>query len=753
MRSFSIKEYNHIAKTLLFEIIERIARFQIHLDEIRERFYSTNSLGHNDRNAETHLLDPYRECLMKILECSQSLSNSIFLKEKTNVDDLSRFIHEIQSLIHLINKLHHNLGFLPRPPEPPELKRFGRILSKYSMELSDSVAEIFIYIDEQISEESYTSGDPLSEFKEKEIDKIINKINKLCKSQTQCFSTDNNRESGKDDFHVTIPRIDASNPCRWPTLVHELAHKLFRFIIVKTPDMLDAFNAISNEITENITNNTHIDNKRWLEECWCDLFGAIVMGPAFWFSQASAFLFWGKINDFGKIEPTHPPPLFRLLLITSILRHRFKDAFFEECEISLNKYRQIFDYFDNECSHSGDGFLINSDLRYIFTLLKSKFINNFISENEKGVLSFGPPALNEHISSFIKYTSSINEPVIKMMVSRLAGGVPVPSYRKSQNDTFQERPSHVQEILLAAWLYRTNDFKNNIIENYIKILKEDDLNISDLWNKFNDTIVKDFKEFNFSVLRSIQVGEWCHLLSGSQSSTDYLKILNNKKINKIGSVLADYEIFNLLKSNKLLIIPLMNLQEQLGSTSLDIRLGTSFQIFYPNQVGIIDLTDSDSIRNANMFSDLIDLDYMQAVTLAPGQFVLAHSMEYIELPANLSADVEGRSSFARLGIEVHMTASLIDPGFQGVLTFEIFNAGPNPIKLYPGLRIAQLRFFSGNAPQKPYNKNPIAKYRGLLQHHNSLQSSDYEVELYSLEKSKENIIADRRINGDTSLDK
>ena len=109
--------------------------------------------------------------------------------------------------------------------------------------------------------------------------------------------------------------------------------------------------------------------------------------------------------------------------------------------------------------------------------------------------------------------------------------------------------------------------------------------------------------------------------------------------------------------------------------------------------------------------------------------MLGHSMEYICLPPSVAAQVEGRSSFARLGIEVHMTAGFVDPGFQGVLTFEIYNAGPNPVRLYPGIRIGQLRFFKGSLPAKPYNRNPAAKYRGLLQHHNSLQFQDYEIEL------------------------
>ena len=51
-------------------------------------------------------------------------------------------------------------------------------------------------------------------------------------------------------------------------------------------------------------------------------------------------------------------------------------------------------------------------------------------------------------------------------------------------------------------------------------------------------------------------------------------------------------------------------------------------------------------------------------------------MEYLQLPDAISGELEGRSSFARLGLEIHMTAGFIDPGFEGVLTFEIFNAGP-----------------------------------------------------------------------------
>jgi dCTP deaminase len=734
MQLFSNEDKNNIAKTLLFELIERISRFHLHLEEIRERFYPSNSFRNHPGNTKFHLLDPYNECLIKILHCSLSLSTPLFnggtSHEGERCDSL---INEIQELIHLINQLHRKLGFLPRPPEPPELRRFGRILAKHSMKLSKSEkSEISIYVDENIAEETLYV-DPLAEFKEKEINIKINEINKIIGENTIDKCRNELETAG---FHVTIPRIDASNSCRWPTLVHELAHKILKSEPFKDYSIEDDFNKFINtvcsEVSLDINANPKIDIKKWLEECWCDLLGAIVMGPAFWFSQASVFIFAGKSEDFGKIVPTHPPHLFRLLLITNILRHRFKDAFFQNCEISLNLYRKLFDYFDINCD---DGFLNKPDVRYIFDLFKTYFIDHFFTKNDDGSLSLANPSLNEHIASLIKYTSDIKAEVIDSMVLKLEEGAPVPSYRTYENDSFQERPSHVQEVLFAAWLYRNNKFKDSILKEYDEILKEELSDDSKLWDKFRKTIVKNFRGFNFSVLRSIQVGEWFDLLGGKQEAIDYLKKkCSSAEEERHGTVLADYEIYELLKSEDLLIIPLMNLKEQLGSTSLDIRLGTSFQVFYPNQVGIIDLTDSDSIKNANRFSNLIDLDFMEPITLAPGQFVLGHSMEYIKLPRNISAEVEGRSSFARLGIEVHMTASLVDPGFQGVLTYEIFNAGPNPIQLYPGLRIGQLRFFFGNPPRKPYNKNPTAKYKGLLQHHHSLQSNDYEVELYAREK-------------------
>lgn len=78
--------------------------------------------------------------------------------------------------------------------------------------------------------------------------------------------------------------------------------------------------------------------------------------------------------------------------------------------------------------------------------------------------------------------------------------------------------------------------------------------------------------------------------------------------------------------------------------------------------------------------------------IKPGEFVLACTNERIELPADIVARVEGKSSVGRVGLAVHITAGFIDPGFEGQITLEIGNLGPWPIRLHAGMRIAQIAF-------------------------------------------------------------
>ena len=94
--------------------------------------------------------------------------------------------------------------------------------------------------------------------------------------------------------------------------------------------------------------------------------------------------------------------------------------------------------------------------------------------------------------------------------------------------------------------------------------------------------------------------------------------------------------------------------------------------------------------------------------LLPGQFVLATTMEYFELPDDLTAFVEGRSSLGRMGLFIQ-NAGWVDPGFKGEITLELFNANRCAIELKSGRRVGQLVFAKMDFPAlNPYS----GKYQG-----------------------------------------
>lgn len=90
--------------------------------------------------------------------------------------------------------------------------------------------------------------------------------------------------------------------------------------------------------------------------------------------------------------------------------------------------------------------------------------------------------------------------------------------------------------------------------------------------------------------------------------------------------------------------------------------------------------------------------------LEPGQFLLACSMETITLSPHIAARVEGKSSLGRMGVQVHITAGFIDPGFSGQITLEIHNVAPWGVMLYPEMSIAQIVFEQVSPPERDYTK-------------------------------------------------
>ena len=160
------------------------------------------------------------------------------------------------------------------------------------------------------------------------------------------------------------------------------------------------------------------------------------------------------------------------------------------------------------------------------------------------------------------------------------------------------------------------------------------------------------------------------------------------------SILSGKAIWAEMKEREgLIITPLLD-KAQVGDSSVDVRLGHEFIVLRRPSVSHIDPTDlrsGHSKSDINKWQERVRVSLFQPVVLSPGQLVLGATLEYISLPKTIAATVEGRSSWARLGLVI-ATATSIGPGFKGCVTLELVNLGGAPLVVYPGFRIAQIIF-------------------------------------------------------------
>lgn len=154
---------------------------------------------------------------------------------------------------------------------------------------------------------------------------------------------------------------------------------------------------------------------------------------------------------------------------------------------------------------------------------------------------------------------------------------------------------------------------------------------------------------------------------------------------------------------------------QLQPNSVDLTLGNSWKKLAPNKKYFyIDHVDPkyEILYEGGSFSRNLYIDkHKEAYILQPGEFVLMASREILNIPNGIIGFVQGRSSIARMGIQTEQ-AGLIDAGFRGTITFEVFNQTAYPIVLYAGMRIAQVYFFKAQKAMKLYGStNKGSKYQ------------------------------------------
>ena len=175
-------------------------------------------------------------------------------------------------------------------------------------------------------------------------------------------------------------------------------------------------------------------------------------------------------------------------------------------------------------------------------------------------------------------------------------------------------------------------------------------------------------------------------------------------------VLSDRDILQYLDEGRIRITPEVDRKTQVSSCSVDFRLGNTFMVFEHSRYSYIDPRSPVSV--AESMRKIIIPEGGQFM-MHPGDFVLASTVESIELPDDLLGRLEGRSSMARLGIIVHSTAALFEPGWIGTATMELGNLGRIAVALYPGMRICSFTFEQLSSPANvPYRLKVGNKYAG-----------------------------------------
>lgn len=176
-------------------------------------------------------------------------------------------------------------------------------------------------------------------------------------------------------------------------------------------------------------------------------------------------------------------------------------------------------------------------------------------------------------------------------------------------------------------------------------------------------------------------------------------------------ILSDSSLRAALEARTIVVEPLEPYQIQ--PASIDLRLGNHFLVLDEHGTEIITMDKDIEYREINR----------EEIVIPPQSFILATTMEFIRLPHDMTAFVEGRSSIGRMGLFIQ-NAGWVDPGFEGEITLEIFNANSLPIKLTSGRRICQIVFAKmDKATLNPYH----GKYFGQRKARGSEVKKDAEV--------------------------
>ena len=186
-------------------------------------------------------------------------------------------------------------------------------------------------------------------------------------------------------------------------------------------------------------------------------------------------------------------------------------------------------------------------------------------------------------------------------------------------------------------------------------------------------------------------------------------------------VLSDGDIRAEIEAGRIVLEPYV--PEAVQPSSVDLHLDNRFRVFRNSRYPYIDVREEQP-----ELTELVEIRDDEPFILHPGEFVLGSTLERVELPNDLVARLEGKSSLGRLGLLIHSTAGYVDPGWEGNLTLELSNVANLPITLYDGMKIGQISFQRLSSPvEMAYGDSRLgSRYRGQRDPTASLYHRDFE---------------------------
>lgn len=172
-------------------------------------------------------------------------------------------------------------------------------------------------------------------------------------------------------------------------------------------------------------------------------------------------------------------------------------------------------------------------------------------------------------------------------------------------------------------------------------------------------------------------------------------------------VLSDRTIREEIAKGRIVIDPLG--EGCIQPASVDVHLDKRVLVFRNSRRPYIDIREE-----MTDLTEMIEIEDDSPFMLHPGEFVLASTLEHIELPEDLVARLEGKSSLGRIGLLIHSTAGYVDPGWKGHLTLELSNVSNLPVTLYYRMKIGQLSYLRLSTPADNLYGSPTlgSKYQG-----------------------------------------